>query len=66
MIHCTTIEVARLATDRILDSMLASDCVPGFSVHLSCGFAFFEGQSQGDLLGIADAALYAEKQRRAK
>jgi len=62
----TTIEVARSVIDRILEAILASDCVPGVTVRLSCGLALFAGQTPAELLGMADAALYAEKRRRAK
>ncbi len=52
--------------DRILAAIRTADPVPGFPVNLSCGIARFADQSPTDLLGLADAALYADKQRRPK
>lgn len=62
----TTPDIASPVIDRILDSIHAADPVPGFPVNLSCGLAEFTGQSPAELLGLVDAALYADKQQRVK
>jgi len=58
--------IAAHIIDRILAAIRDADPVPGFPVNLSCGVAQFTDQSPTDFLGLADAALYADKQRRAK